>query len=117
VFRDVREERRLAARLEEAEATVRNHEKGVALAQLAGATAHELNQPLTVMIAYADMLRLKLGPDSPLLATVDVLAQQAERMAEIVRQVGRITRFETKSYVGSAQILDLEKSSRPDSEG
>jgi PAS domain S-box-containing protein len=116
VFRDVREERRLAARLEEAEAAVRDHEKGVAVAQLAGATAHELNQPLTVMIAYADMLRLKLGPDSPLAATVEVLAQQAERMAEIVRQVGRITRFETKSYVGSAQILDLEKSSRPDSE-
>lgn len=116
VFRDVREERRLAARLEEAEATVRNHEKGVALAQLAGATAHELNQPLTVVIAYAEMLRLKLGPDSPLIGTVDVLARQAERMADIVRQVGRITRFETKSYVGSAQILDLEKSSRPDSE-
>jgi PAS domain S-box-containing protein len=117
VFRDVREERRMATRLAEAEAQVRDHEKGVAVAQLAGATAHELNQPLTVMLAYSDMLRLKVGPDSPLCDTVAVISQQAERMAEIVRQIGRITRYETKSYVGSTQILDLEKSSRPEPKG
>ena len=36
---------------------------------------------------------------------------EAVRMAEIVKQIGRITKYETKQYVGSAQILDLEKSS------
>ncbi len=30
-------------------------------------------------------------------------------MAEIVRKVGRITKYETKTYVGGAKILDLEK--------
>jgi hypothetical protein len=32
-------------------------------------------------------------------------------MAEIVRKIGKITRYETKSYVGGAKILDLEKAS------
>jgi hypothetical protein len=32
-------------------------------------------------------------------------------MAEIVRKVGKITKYETKSYVGGAKILDLEKAS------
>ncbi len=32
-------------------------------------------------------------------------------MAEIVRKVGKITKYETKSYVGAAKILDLEKAS------
>jgi hypothetical protein len=30
-------------------------------------------------------------------------------MADIVRKIGRITRYETKAYVGSTQILDLDK--------
>jgi hypothetical protein len=32
-------------------------------------------------------------------------------MAEIVRKIGKITRYETKNYVGEAKILDLEKAS------
>ena len=30
-------------------------------------------------------------------------------MAEIVRKIGKITKYETKSYVGRARILDLDK--------
>jgi hypothetical protein len=30
-------------------------------------------------------------------------------MAEIVRKIGKITKYETKSYVGGAKILDLDK--------
>ena len=36
---------------------------------------------------------------------------EAERMAEIVRKIGKITKYETKSYVGRAKILDLDKAS------
>ena len=36
---------------------------------------------------------------------------EAERMAEIVRKIGKITRYETKSYVGRQKILDLDKAS------
>jgi hypothetical protein len=32
-------------------------------------------------------------------------------MAEIVRKIGKITRYETKSYVGKQKILDLDKAS------
>jgi hypothetical protein len=31
-------------------------------------------------------------------------------MAEIVRKIGKITRYETKAYVGKARIVDLERS-------
>jgi hypothetical protein len=31
-----------------------------------------------------------------------------------VRKVGKITKYETKSYVGTAKILDLEKASGTD---
>ncbi len=32
-------------------------------------------------------------------------------MAEIVRKIGKITKYETKMYVGHARILDLDKAS------
>ena len=31
-------------------------------------------------------------------------------MAAIVRKLGGLTRYETKSYVGGAQIIDLDRS-------
>jgi hypothetical protein len=42
---------------------------------------------------------------------VETILKEADRMAEIVRKIGRITHYETKTYVGGTQILDLEKSS------
>ena len=33
-------------------------------------------------------------------------------MAAIVRQLGSLTRYETKSYVGGAQIIDLDRSAK-----
>jgi hypothetical protein len=32
-------------------------------------------------------------------------------MADIVRKIGKITKYETKSYVGEQKILDLDKAS------
>ena len=38
-----------------------------------------------------------------------VIMQEAERMANLVRRIGKITRYETKSYVGDQRILDLDR--------
>jgi signal transduction histidine kinase len=79
--------------------------------ELAGAAAHELNQPLTSVIGYAELLRRKLEHEPQLSSAAAVIIRESERMAEIVRKVGKITKYETKSYVGGAKILDLEKAS------
>ncbi len=89
-------------------------EKEALIAQLAGATAHELNQPLTSIIGYAEILKRRLPDDPQAKKAADVIIAEAERMAEIVRKIGRITRYETKQYVGSAEILDLDKSVEED---
>lgn len=110
IFKDIREQLRMEAHLHAAQEELKEQEKSMAVAQLAGAAAHELNQPLTNVIAYAELLERKVPADSPLREATRVIVDQAERMANIVRQIGRITKYETKSYVGQAQILDLEKS-------
>ncbi len=111
VFTDIRHELELAEKLRRAEAELHETEKGVALAQLAGMTAHELNQPLTIILGYSELLqRVCTQPDAQQAASV--LANQAQRLAEIVRRIGRITRYETKGYVGGSAILDLERATR-----
>jgi hypothetical protein len=40
-----------------------------------------------------------------------VIESEADRMAEIVRKIGKITKYETKSYVGKQKILDLDRAS------
>ena len=84
--------------------------KLAAVAELAGAAAHELNQPLTSVSGYAELI-LKRDPDDPMVRkAAQVIFEQAQRMAEVVQRVGRVTRFETKPYVGQTRILDLDAS-------
>jgi len=116
IFTDLREKMRMEKKLQQAQEQILAQERQAIVAELAGAAAHELNQPLTSVMAYAEMLIRKLDPandatkDAATRNAAEVIFAQAERMAEIVRKIGKITKYETKSYVGRARILDLDKS-------
>jgi PAS domain S-box-containing protein len=110
VFTDVRDKLRMESRLNTAQEELREQEKSLALAQLAGTTAHELNQPLTSVIGYAEILMRKVAKESPAADAASVILSESQRMAGIVKKIGRITRYETRNYVGDTQILDLDKS-------
>jgi PAS domain S-box-containing protein len=117
VLSDLRERLQIEARLAAAQEQLVLSEKQVLLAELAGTTAHELNQPLTSIMGYAELLKRRMDPDDGNARAIDIIFSEATRMAEIVRKVGRITRYETKTYVGSTQILDLERASSAPEEG
>jgi len=112
IFSDLRERLRMEERLATAQEKLAISEKQVVAIELAGAAAHELNQPLTSVMGYAQMLIRKLGPGDVHLPIVKTIHEEAERMAAIVRKLGSLTRYETKSYVGGAQIIDLDRSAR-----
>jgi signal transduction histidine kinase len=111
IFTDLRERVRIQGELERAHEELREREKQSLIAELAGAAAHELNQPLTSVIGYAQMLSRLLEGQPDLAKKAQIIVSEAQRMAEIVRKVGSITKYETKSYVGEARILDLERAS------
>jgi PAS domain S-box-containing protein len=110
IIGDLRERLRIELRLAQAQEKLVFTEKQALIAELAGTTAHELNQPLTSVMGYAELLKRRVSGDAPTMRAVDTILREAERMAEIVRKIGKITRYETKTYVGGTQILDLEKS-------
>lgn len=111
IFTDLRDRMRLERQLSDAEMRLLESEKNAVIVALAGTAAHELNQPLTSVMGYAELLKRKLKADDPSYRPVDIIHREAERMAEIVRKIGKITRYETKTYVGAQQILDLDKAS------
>jgi PAS domain S-box-containing protein len=112
IFSDLRDRLRMEERLASAQEKLAISEKQVVAVELAGAAAHELNQPLTSVMGYAQMLMRKLGPADAHIPAVQTILDEAERMATIVRKLGSLTRYETKSYVGGAQIIDIDRSAR-----
>ena len=109
VFSDLRERTRLEAKLSKAEEKLAEAEKQAVIVELAGTAAHELNQPLTSVMGYAELLKRRLKEEDPAFRPVDIIYREAERMAEIVRKIGKITRYETKAYVGNSRIFDLDR--------
>lgn len=108
---DLREHLRVEFRVTEAEEELRVREKEALIHELAGAAAHELNQPLTSVLGYAALIQKRAFDRPAIHSATGVIIHEAERMAAIVRKIGKITRYETKSYVGAARILDLDRSS------
>ena len=86
------------------------------VAQLAGAAAHELNQPLTSILGYAQLIERQSESDAPHSRALQIILREVARMADIVRNIGRITRYETKEYVGTASIMDLDRSAASSNE-
>lgn len=109
IYRDLRERVNIEARLAKAQEQLELTEKQVLLTELAGTAAHELNQPLTSIMGYAQWLQQHTDTTSKQRHAADTIVSQVERVADIVKKIGKITKYETKSYVGSQRILDLEK--------
>jgi PAS domain S-box-containing protein len=113
IYSDLRERLRMESKLNIAQEKLQLSERQAMLTELAGTAAHELNQPLTSIMGYAELLKKKLA-DHPEVRGLGVIFSEAERMAEIVRKIGRITKYETKAYVGSTRIVDLDRSIESD---
>ena len=109
ILTDLRERIRMEQRLLDAQQKLQLSEKQALVAELAGAAAHELNQPLTSIMGYAQLIERQSPAGAVHLRAVGVILSESERMAGIVKKIGKITKYETTDYVGSARMLDLER--------
>ena len=109
VFSDLRERLRLEAELLEAQTKLKDDEKRRLTVELAGGAAHELNQPLTSILGYAELLAMRTrGAEEKTQKAVDTIVAETQRMASIVRRLGEITQVESRDYIGKEKIADLK---------
>ena len=110
ILTDLRERIRMEQRLLDAQQKLQLSEKQALVAELAGAAAHELNQPLTSIMGYAQLIERQSEKEAQhLRGGRRSSCAEAERMAGIVKKIGKITKYETTDYVGSARMLDLDR--------
>ena len=82
--RDITEHKRAEEQLQRQQETLAQSEKFAAMGALLASVAHELNNPLSIVVMEADMLSEEVG-DGPLLEHTRKITQAAERCARIVR--------------------------------
>ena len=107
-FADVSEQRR-------AQAAEREAESLRAVAKLANAAAHEINNPLTVVGGNIHLLAARVGDRPELQRYFDRALRGVQNIAEMVSHMARITRLAPLAHLDTAgvPILDLRGSSEP----
>src|SRR3989441_1087732 len=99
-------------RHKEAEAAIRERDTLRYVASLAAAAAHEINNPLAVIMGYAQLLADKV--DAHGRGQIDEILEALSRIQEIVRRMKRVTRIElTEQSPHLPEMLDLRRSSEP----
>ena len=110
VVRDVTAQRML-------EALLARSEKLAAVGRLAAGIAHEINNPMTVISANAQILREELSLDHPYYRSAEMIDRASERATKIVRNLldfSRAEQFEfmetdlNRSLEGAVSLAEIE---------
>lgn len=113
---EIRVEER-TAELQAAQSRLIEAEKSKVVVEMAGATAHELNQPLTAILGLIQLIEQNQGDGESLQRDLKRIADAAWDMAEIVHKIGQITHYETKQYVKGMQIIDIDRAAETETAG
>jgi PAS domain S-box-containing protein len=104
-FLDISERKRTEALLQAAESRNRQAQRIESIGRLAGGVAHELNNDLTAIIGFGELLRDHLDEGSPILPGIDEILRSGKRAADLIR---RLLAFAGKQVLISKPIrLDV----------
>jgi two-component system, cell cycle response regulator len=106
----------MVAELERVNLQIREQQKSIieeerlkVLLQMAGATAHELNQPLMVLMGNVQLMEMDGGIPAHMTERINRINQAANRISDIVKKIQTLRHDEPKHYAGGKTILDLDQ--------
>jgi signal transduction histidine kinase len=92
-----------------AESALQDAARDQTVVQLAGAVAHELNQPLTVLISSGELMRHHDKDPEEMKVVALRMVDASERVSDIVEKLQRATHYRSKEYAGGIRIVDLDR--------
>lgn len=105
-YRDMTEEKKLHRQLLQ-------NEKMAAIGMLAGGVAHEINNPLGGILAFAQLAMRDLPPDHPTQEDLKEIEEAALRCKRIVQDLLNFSRQNKDEMMGPVQLNDVLKKMAP----
>lgn len=107
---------RAVAELEAVNRQIREQQKSVieeerlkVLLQMAGATAHELNQPLMILMGNVQLMEMDGNIPAHLAGRVSKIIEAATRISDTVKKIQTLRHDQPKTYAGGKTILNLDQ--------
>ena len=66
-----------------------------------------MNQPLSVIISYADDIMDNVKKESQLYKDVKLIHDEAWRISKLVKKIGKLKEIKTSEYTKGTKMLDL----------
>ncbi|CAK8720109.1 histidine kinase [Candidatus Electrothrix aarhusensis] len=92
VYTDTTKEKQLEVEKKRIEAELQRAQKMEAIGLLAGGVAHDLNNILSGIIGYPELLLIRLPHDSPLRLPIEIIQKSGERAAAVVADLLTVAR-------------------------
>ncbi len=95
--------------IQEQQKSVIEEERLKVLLQMAGATAHELNQPLMILMGNVQLMEMDGNIPAHLAGRVSKITEAANRISDTVKKIQTLRHDEPKNYAGGKTILNLDQ--------
>jgi signal transduction histidine kinase len=77
------------------------------LLEIAGGAAHEINQPLTAILGYAEMTESMLDDTHEVYIYQKHIIEATTRISEILKRMQEIREYRTRPYTSGYNIVDF----------
>ena len=75
------------------------------------ALEHEINNPLSALLGHAELLLMETGLGDEQREQLQVIREQAARIADVVRRLARLKNPKSVEYMSGARMIDLSSRS------
>ena len=104
--RDISRRRAAEEALRASEATLRHEQRLKSIGTLAGGVAHEINNPVNIIMNLAELIRDQVPPASPAAEDAGRIISESGRIARIVKDLLSFSRQEQESH-SPARVKDI----------
>jgi len=73
------------------------------------ALQHEINNPLCALLGHTELLMMEMQEKGERNEMLDVILEQAKRIAEVVRRLRQLKNPESVDYIGGSRMINLWK--------